>query len=141
MKLLYSIFTSVPPKCTGRLGARIHPLRNTERGRIRYDSRIISATRGRFDPPLKKFFLLPFLERILRIAVTCSFVKEGGRGRERKEERKEGKKGVRKRASSKGERTRRRGDGSEREEKRGGRHCFPEWAAKERRRVRGTVCL
>lgn len=83
----------------------------------------------------------PFLERILRIAVTCSFVKEGGRGRERKEERKEGKKGVRKRASSKGERTRRRGDGSEREEKRGGRHCFPEWAAKERRRVRGTVCL
>lgn len=106
MKLLYSIFTSVPPKCTGRLGARIHPLRNTERGRIRYDSRIISATRGRFDPPLKKFFLLPFLERILRIAVTCSFVKEGGRGRERKE-------GREKRREKAGELERREEEGQE----------------------------
>lgn len=56
-------------------------------------------------PSPEKIFPPPFpCERILRIAVTCSFVKEGGRGRERKEERKEGKKGVRKRASSKGER-------------------------------------
>lgn len=62
----------------------------------------------------------PFLERILRIAVTCSFVKEGGRGRERKEERKEGKKGVRKRASSKGERTwREEGEMGVKERKRG----------------------
>lgn len=71
-------------------------------------------------------------------------MKEGGRGRERKEERKEGRE---KRREKAGEHERREdvagrmGDGSEREEKRGGRHCFPEWAAKERRRVRGTVCL
>lgn len=55
-------------------------------------------------PSPEKIFPPPFLcERILRIAVTCSFVKEGGK--ERKKGRKEGKKGVRKRASSKGERT------------------------------------
>lgn len=89
-------------------------------------------------PSPEKIFPPPFPRKDL---ANCSYVFFCEGGRERKEERKEGKKGVRKRASSKGERTRRRGDGSEREEKRGGRHCFPEWAAKERRRVRGTVCL
>lgn len=91
------------------LRARIHPPWNAEKSLS----------------PLKKFF--PFQER--RIAVTCSFFCE-----KRKKER---RKGVRKRASSKGERN----DAGRREKGRGGGHCFPEWAAKERRRVGGTVCL
>lgn len=95
-------------------------------------------------PSPEKIFPPPFPRKDL---ANCSYVFfcEGGREGEGKKGRKEGREKRREKAGELERREEevagRRGDGSEREEKRGGRHCFPEWAAKERRRVRGTVCL